>query len=249
MAGDDERGAVVRVVEVVRRDGHGDGLDKPCDGVRVLVARVEGDVPEGGGGEREGPAVRGDDDAVREGDEEHGERVLPDGGGGCVGAGAGVGSERDVRDEPEGQREHGLDDGENVPDVGEAPREEVVVGHVEGVGGGEREGVGGDEVRRGDGTDVVRDGGGGGGQGELLDDGARPGVVDHIEIGGRSCVRGVYLDAQRVEVVAGGVTLQLQALKPLWGRCLPCRQLLAKLVEPERPARLGISQRPHNGVP
>lgn len=46
-----------------------------------------------------------------------------------------------------------------------------------------------------------------------------PGMVDHIEIGGRFCVQGVYLNAQQVEVVAGRVTLQLQALKPLWKRC------------------------------
>lgn len=147
MAGDDERLAVVRVVEVVRREGDGDRADEAPDSVCIFVARVEGDAAEGGGGEREAVAVRGDGDAVGEGDKEHSERVLPNGRGGCMGERVGVGDKRDVRDKPERKCEHGLDNRENGPNVGEAPCEEVVVCYVEGVGGRKREGVGGDKIR------------------------------------------------------------------------------------------------------
>lgn len=150
----DEEGARVVERDVVRGEGHRDARG---GGERVArgVAGVEEDLAEGGGGDGDGCAVWGDGDAVGERDPEAGERVCDRGGfsgGGVVHC--------DVREPAEGEPEERLREREGLAeDGGQAAREQVVVGHVERGGRGERECVRGDEVRGGERADPRRAGG------------------------------------------------------------------------------------------
>ncbi|PPQ65304.1 hypothetical protein CVT26_000264 [Gymnopilus dilepis] len=188
------------------------------------------DLAHGSRYKRDLSARRAHSDTIRERNEELDERRGGDG----VRALVRGRLQRDVRYERKREAEHGLDDREDVPDNRPAARDEVVVGHVERVGGGEREPVGGEGVDGADRADVLCDGGRGRVDGELLDDGLFARVVDNVEVRWLAAVRGPDGDAERVEVVVLWVVFEFDAVGD---------------VEPQPATGVRVLQRAHDRVP
>lgn len=152
-------------------------------------------------GRGDGEVARVQRDAVGERDAERGdcvrERVVADG---------------DVCDPAERQARDGLDEREDVPERGEAPREQVVVAHEKARRARQRERVRGDKVGRAQRAHVLRLCRERGVEDELLDGRVCARVVDDEKVGGGVVVGGVDVHAEGVEVVCGGVALERHAV-------------------------------------